>query len=73
MTATTTTTDELATQVDADADSLVIAAKHGWIVQDRDGLCWWADEDGRWYLQGELTDLVHNTMLAPFEYGPAAR
>jgi hypothetical protein len=59
----TATTEELIELVDATAADLAAAARHGWIVQDRDGLCWWADSDGLWYPQGEFTDLVRLTML----------
>jgi hypothetical protein len=45
-------------------EHLAVAAAGGWIVQDRDGMCWWADDDGLWYLQGEATDLIHSMLTA---------
>lgn len=44
---------------------LATAAAAGWIVQDPQGHCWWADEDGRWYHQGEAAALLTRTMHGP--------
>lgn len=42
-------------------DHLAAAAARGWIVQDNDGNCWWADDDGHWYLQGDAATLITHT------------